>query len=87
MHCVYTDDSRVPDGAETIAKYEWVFGDGESSTSKDTAHDYASAGNYVVTLTVTDDHDASDSAEEQLTVSAPPDRTGGGGPLIAKGRS
>jgi PKD repeat protein len=87
MHCEYTDDSRDPDGAETIAGYERVFGDGERSTTRDTSHDYATAGRYAVTLTVTDDHDVSDTAEEQLSLPALADTTARGGALIAKGRS
>jgi PKD repeat protein len=35
--------------------YEWDFGNGESSTEKNPTHAYENAGNYIVTLTVTDD--------------------------------
>jgi PKD repeat protein len=35
--------------------YEWDFGDGETATGKNPVHSYEAAGNYTVTLTVTDD--------------------------------
>ena len=35
--------------------YEWDFGDDETATGKNPVHSYESAGNYTVTLTVTDD--------------------------------
>jgi hypothetical protein len=76
MRCEYTNDSRDPDGADTIASYSWILGDGENSNSRNASPDYATAGNYPVTLTVTDDPDASDSAEQQGTVSAPADTAG-----------
>jgi PKD repeat protein len=44
--------STDPDG--TIASYAWNFGDGQNATGATTTHTYGSAGNYLVTLTVTD---------------------------------
>jgi len=35
--------------------YEWDFGDDETATGKNPVHSYEAAGNYTVTLTVTDD--------------------------------
>jgi PKD repeat protein len=43
-----TDDGQ-------IVSYFWSFGDGDTATGKVVKHDYASAGSYVVTVTVTDD--------------------------------
>jgi PKD repeat protein len=85
MHCEYTDDSTDPDGAQTIASYAWVFGDGESSDARNPSHDYASAAEYTVTLTVTDDQGASDQAAQNVSVQALPGSTGGTGNLVAKG--
>ena len=44
--------SYDPDGY--ITKYKWDFGDGNSTTGKIVYHSYSFAGNYTVTLTVTD---------------------------------
>lgn len=44
--------SHDPDGA--IASYAWAFGDGSAATGPSVVHAYAAAGNYAVTLTVTD---------------------------------
>ena len=45
--------SSDPDG--TIVAYDWDFGDGNTATGATPSHTYAAAGNYTVTLTVTDD--------------------------------
>lgn len=44
--------SAALDGA--ITKYEWAFGDGGRGSGRSTSYQYRSAGNYSVTLTVTD---------------------------------
>ena len=44
--------SSDPDGA--TLSYLWDFGDGTTSTQADPSHSYASAGNYQVSLAVTD---------------------------------
>jgi gliding motility-associated-like protein len=38
---------------DSIATYLWNFGDGGTSTAKEPTHNYATAGNYNVTLTIT----------------------------------
>ena len=58
--------SSDPDG--TIASYLWNFGDGNTSTSANPTHSYASAGSYIATLTVTDDLGATGSANANVTV-------------------
>ncbi|WP_062005517.1 MULTISPECIES: LamG-like jellyroll fold domain-containing protein [Arthrobacter] len=63
-------NSSDPDGQ--VVSYAWAFGDGAVATDKTTAHDYATAGNYTVTLTVTDDQGATSSATAPITVTAPP---------------
>jgi len=59
--------SYDPDGA--IVSYHWDFGDGETGTGKTATHSYADDGTYTVTLTVTDDDGASDSASRTVIVS------------------
>ena len=46
---------------QTVARYDWSFGDGTSATNAGPTptHTYASVGHYTVTLTVTDDADCS----------------------------
>jgi large repetitive protein len=86
-HCEYSDNSTDPDGAATIARYAWLFGDGESSDAQNPTHDYANPGDYTVTLTVTDDHNATDQTARGLAVQAPPSNIRSAGTLIAKGPS
>ncbi len=62
--------SSDPDGS--IASYAWDFGDGTRAGGRTAGHTYATAGTYQVSLTVTDDAGASDSARQQVTVTAPP---------------
>lgn len=52
-------EGRV-DGGFPPYSYEWDFGDGESSTSAYSIHAYKNAGNYTVSLKVTDDRGNTD---------------------------
>jgi PKD repeat protein len=52
--------SSDPDGR--IASYSWDFGDGSNGTGARPTHVYGAAGMFNVTLTVTDDSGAADSA-------------------------
>ncbi len=63
----FTDKSA--DGVKPY-KYNWDFGDGSNSTQQNPRHRYASAGNYTVTLTVTDK--AGDVASTNKTVTLNP---------------
>ena len=67
-------ESHDPDG--TVDTYDWNFGDGSSSNETNPTHTYTTAGTYSVTLTVTDNLGAIDSASTTATittVSACPD--------------
>jgi len=59
-------DSYDPDG--TIVSYSWDFGDGNTATGVTVSHAYADNGSYVVTLTVTDNDGATDSAHATKTI-------------------
>jgi len=62
--------------------YVWDFGDGETATGKDPVHSYEAAGNYTVTLTVTDDagSTANDTTLVPITKGDTPPSNGGNGP-------
>jgi len=63
--------SYDPDG--TIVSYEWDFGDGNvtNTTHEILNHSYSEAGNYEVTLTVTDDDGAANSTTKEITIYPP----------------
>jgi PKD repeat protein len=62
--------STDPDG--TLASYAWDFGDGTTGTGVSPSHSYASAGEYQVSLTVTDDRGGQNTAGQSVTVAAAP---------------
>ncbi|MBE1300302.1 MAG: family 16 glycosylhydrolase [Alteromonadaceae bacterium] len=72
LSCAFTDTSSDGDGS--IASVEWDFGDGNQSTQSNPSHTYAVAGDYTVTLTVTDNDGATDQTSQIVTVSS---NTGG----------
>jgi PKD repeat protein len=62
--------SKDPDG--TIASYSWEFGDGTATqTGETTSHSYTAAGEYTVTLRVTDDAGETTGVSRTVTVNAP----------------
>lgn len=58
--------SSDPDGS--IVSYAWDFGDGANSTGATTSHAYNVQGTYNLSLTVTDDSGAADSASTTVTI-------------------
>ncbi len=64
---VYFDASPSSDPDGTIVSYKWDFGDGTTGTGVTVSHTFASKGGYSVTLTVTDNDGATDSATATTT--------------------
>jgi PKD domain/Divergent InlB B-repeat domain len=60
------DASGSADADGAIASYAWSFGDGASASGKTVSHTYARAGSYTVSLTVTDNAAATDSASKAV---------------------
>jgi hypothetical protein len=58
--------SSDPDGDNL--SYDWDFGDGQTGSGATTDHAYALAGNYIATLTVTDDGTPSLSSSDVASV-------------------
>lgn len=58
--------SSDPDGS--ISSYKWEFGDGGKGTGVNVKHSYHMLGDYLVTLTVTDNEGASNSTTKLIRV-------------------
>jgi len=56
------------DSERTIVSWFWDFGDGNASTEQYPNNRYVKAGDYTVTLTVTDDRGESDSITKNIAV-------------------
>ena len=61
--------SHDPEG--TTLTYNWVFGDGATSTAANPSRTYQAASNYIARLTVSDGTNSTTSANLNITVSAP----------------
>ncbi len=70
--------SSDPDGS--IATYTWDFGDGSASNTANPSHTYTVAGNYTISLIVTDNDGA--SSNPSTTTATITDSTGGGGGTV-----
>jgi PKD repeat protein len=81
LTCTFTDLSTDGDGS--VVGFHWDFGNGALATTQNPSYAFASAGTYVVALTVTDDRGATGTLSQSVTVTAPQT----GAPTIALGVS
>jgi len=63
----FNASSSTPDGG-TIVSYVWSFGDGGTGSGETPTHFYSSAGNYTVSLNITDSEGLWDVKEQQIQV-------------------
>ncbi|MEM7786327.1 MAG: PKD domain-containing protein [Bacteroidota bacterium] len=61
-------DASAPSGKRPVASYAWDFGDGQTASGARPSHTYAEAGDYEVTLTVTDDDGEQRDVTHTVTV-------------------
>ncbi|HMC68157.1 MAG TPA: PKD domain-containing protein, partial [Mycobacteriales bacterium] len=66
------DASSSSDAVASIASYAWDFGDGATAQGPSPSHTYATAGTYLVRLTVTDSLGRVDTATGTVTVTDEP---------------
>lgn len=69
---VFLDATSSSDSDGSIVSYAWDFGDGSSGSGSSQHHTFTAAGNYTVTMTVTDNEGATDSTSVVISVSEPP---------------
>jgi len=74
LSCDFMDSSSDTDGS--ILSWDWDFGDENGSTTQNPTHAYATAGTYMVTLTVVDDLGNMDIASQSVSVSVSPPPAG-----------
>lgn len=68
LSCTFDASTSTDDGG--ISSYAWTFGDDSTGSGVTTSHAYADGGTYTVTLTVTDGGGQSNSAAQDVTVTA-----------------
>jgi subtilisin family serine protease len=69
LTCSFNGGASTDDGS--IAGYQWSFGDGSIATGSNVTRTYMAAGDYQVTLTVTDNVGATGSLTKTASASAP----------------
>jgi PKD repeat protein len=68
LTCSY--DGSISQGS--IESYAWTYGDGLSGTGIAISHTYGTGGDYIVTLTVTNDQGTTATASQHITLNGPP---------------
>jgi len=68
---IFNASLSTPNGG-TITNYYWNFGDGTNDTEAIVAHAYTAAGNYTVSLTITDSEGLSDTENKSIIVEGTP---------------
>jgi len=63
--------SASSDSDGNVASYAWNFGDGSTGTGVNASHTFASAGNYTVQLTVTDNQGGTNTTSQSVTATNP----------------
>ena len=66
LSCDFADASTDADGS--VVRWDWDFGDGNSSTLQNPSHTYTTGGTFTVILTVTDDDGATGSTSQSVTI-------------------
>jgi PKD repeat protein len=74
MDIQFTDNSVDPENRSL--SWFWDFGDGNTSELQTPTHKFATEGDYNVTLTVTDDENATDTFTMTIPVTEPPQTSG-----------
>jgi PKD repeat protein len=75
--CSFTSTSSDPDAGDSVATYNWTFGDGSAAaTTFNPDHTFAAGGTYSVTLRVGDRFGTAGSVVRQVVVTAPPTPAG-----------
>jgi PKD repeat protein len=63
--------SGSSDADGSIVSWSWTFGDGSTASGAQISHQYAAAGTYPISLTVTDDAGAADTRSYSAVISLP----------------